>query len=229
MRKPMSEDAKWLDLKRCGCCGKEFSVLYPDLWRFKRRGPGWFRFYCSWKCYRATEEKKGSVNMEQEKKGKSQVETGKKLVEIMEAGGDPMKYLEETGYTNTEKAYQNIKYRCKAEAPEIYARFPKKRGGRKAREPKEEPEAEAGGAFEQIREEILKAPAVKVPQEEVKPTDMWTTTAIRNEELGEFYHDTVHRSVDWRHPYGEEISLPPDVWQRLWEELPGILRAIGVK
>ena len=72
-------------------------------------------------------------------------------------------------------------------------------------------------------------PVVKVTEKEGMRTDLWTTTAIRNEELGEFYHDTVHRSVDWRHPYGEEISLPPDVWQRLWEELPGILRAIGVK
>lgn len=215
----MSEDAKWLDTKKCGYCGKEFSCLHPDLWTYKRRGPGWFKFYCSYTCWRATEEKKGS----------SQVETGKKLVEIMEAGGDPMKYLEEAGYTNTEKAYQNIKYRCKTEAPEIYARFPKKRGGRKAREPKEEPESEAGGAFEKVKEEILNMPAVKVTEKEGMRTDMWTTTAIRNEELGEFYHDTVHRSVDWRHPYGEEISLPPDVWQRLWEELPGILRAIGVK
>ena len=67
----------------------------------------------------------------------------------------------------------------------------------------------------------------KVTEKEEMRTDLWTTTAIRNEELGEFYHDTVHRSVDWRHPYGEEISLPPDVWQRLWEELPGILRSIG--
>ena len=228
MRKPMSEDAKWLDTKKCGYCGKEFSCLHPDLWTYKRRGPGWFRFYCSWKCYRATEEKKGSINMEQEKKGKSQVETGKELAEAMEQGQDPKAFLRAKGYTNPDKAYANIKARCKVEAPETYARFPRRTGGRKPRETGE-PEAEAGGAFEEVKEEILTMPAVKVTVKKGTRTELWTTTAIRNEEMGEFYHDIAHRSVDWRHPYGEEISLPPDVWQRLWEELPGILRAIGAK
>lgn len=35
----------------CHQCGKEFDVLYPDLWRYKR-GNKWF---CSWHCLRADE------------------------------------------------------------------------------------------------------------------------------------------------------------------------------
>ena len=36
----------------CHQCGKEFDVLYPDLWRYKR-GNKWF---CSWHCLRADEK-----------------------------------------------------------------------------------------------------------------------------------------------------------------------------
>lgn len=223
-------EAKWLETKTCGCCGKEFSVLYPELWRYKRRADkgSWWKYFCSWGCLRATEKTKGSRNMTEEKKGHSQVEIGKELAEAMDQGADPEEFLKEKGYTNPMKAYQNIKAKCRNEAPEIFARFPKRLQNKRDREAKGEP-AEAGGAFEKVKEEILKAPAVNGTEKEGMRTDLWTTTAIRNDELGEFYHDTVHRSVDWRHPYGEEISLPPDVWQRLWEELPGILRSIGVK
>ena len=38
----------------CSECGKEFDVLYPDLWRY-RTGTRWF---CSWHCLRADERKR---------------------------------------------------------------------------------------------------------------------------------------------------------------------------
>ena len=36
----------------CNQCGKEFDVLYPDLWRYKR----WNKWSCSWHCLRADEK-----------------------------------------------------------------------------------------------------------------------------------------------------------------------------
>lgn len=36
----------------CNQCGKEFDVLYPDLWRYKR----WNKWFCSWHCLRADEK-----------------------------------------------------------------------------------------------------------------------------------------------------------------------------
>ena len=41
----------------CHQCWKEFDVLYPDLWRYKR-GNKWF---CSWHCLR--DDEKGEVQM----------------------------------------------------------------------------------------------------------------------------------------------------------------------
>ena len=46
----------------CRCCGKEFTVLYPDLWAY-RVGKKW---YCTWKCLRADE--KGDKEMPRMKK-----------------------------------------------------------------------------------------------------------------------------------------------------------------
>ena len=43
----------------CSQCGKEFDVLYPDLWRYKR----WNKWFCSWHCLRADEKEKGEEPM----------------------------------------------------------------------------------------------------------------------------------------------------------------------
>lgn len=40
-------------IHKCAVCKKQFDVLYPDLWRYKR----WNRFMCSWKCLRAYDNK----------------------------------------------------------------------------------------------------------------------------------------------------------------------------
>ena len=47
----------------CRCCGKEFTVLYPDLWAYKVGG----KWFCTWKCLRA-DEKKGENEVPRMKK-----------------------------------------------------------------------------------------------------------------------------------------------------------------
>ena len=49
-------------MRRCKACGKEFEVLWPELWRYRRK----FEWFCSWSCYRKNE--KGVENMERIKK-----------------------------------------------------------------------------------------------------------------------------------------------------------------
>lgn len=208
--------------ERCPVCRKEFEVLWPHLWRYKRGN----KLLCSWSCLRKYDSK-GSEKLMGTRQN-DQLLTARQLLEAMEAGQDPMEWLKGQGYTNPAHAYQNLRNAAKAKDPELAERFPRKRAERK-KSGTSEPADEAGGTFEEIREEILQAPAVLVAQmEEEKRTDLWRTTAIRNEELGEFYYDTRFKSLDWRHPYGEEISLPPDVWRKLLDELPGIMRALGV-
>ena len=47
---------------KCSWCGKEFTVLYPDMWRYKANK----KWFCTWKCLRADE--KGDKEMPRMKK-----------------------------------------------------------------------------------------------------------------------------------------------------------------
>ena len=46
----------------CSQCGKEFTVLYPDMWRYRVKS----KWFCTWKCLRADE--KGDKEMPRMKK-----------------------------------------------------------------------------------------------------------------------------------------------------------------
>lgn len=66
----MEKGLDFLDLKKCLNCGKEFSVLYPHLYRYKVRygGEGHYHYFCSWGCLRANEQNKERNDMEKMKK-----------------------------------------------------------------------------------------------------------------------------------------------------------------
>ena len=122
MKKEERDD--WLGTRKCVVCGKDFHVMYPDMWTYKR----WCRyrliFLCSWGCMRAFDEEAKVKRKERAVGNRNQVQTGRELLEAMEAGEEPLEWLRKQGYINPAKAYQNIKEACKARAPEIAAKFP---------------------------------------------------------------------------------------------------------
>ena len=125
-------------MRKCAVCKKQFDVLYPDLWRYKRGDGGNIRaWFCSWKCLREydrkNEAKKGERAMAKGKAWNDQVEMGRKLLEVLDKGGDPVEYLKEQGYKNPVHAYENIKNRMREKAPEEAARFPEKKTRRPAK------------------------------------------------------------------------------------------------
>ena len=65
----------------CNQCGKEFDVLYPDLWRYKR-GNKWF---CSWHCLRADERGEESYMTRTKKDGTPAKKPGPKKTMRAEA------------------------------------------------------------------------------------------------------------------------------------------------
>ena len=87
-------------------------------------------------------------------------------------------------------------------------------------------------ANERVKTEAIKKamdlPAIKATEHKQDRRYLWTTTAIRNEYLGVFFYDRKYNTVDWRHPAGEEISLPPADWNLLANALPEIMRTLGV-
>ena len=61
------------------------------------------------------------------------------------------------------------------------------------------------------------------------PNLEYEVSAIRTEEFGEFYYDKKFNSIDWRTAEGDEISLHPLGWKNLMDQLPEILRILGVE
>lgn len=204
------------------------------------------------------EAKKGSKSMKEEKTKRifrDQVETGRQMADAVARGEDPIEFLRGLGYGNPEHAYANIIRKLREEAPEVAARIPRRSCARKpeAGKPAEEkkPEvvltinheelAETDGDEEEepvvelvydpsIAEEYRREQAAKAKQQEPEQDerDIWHTAAVRNKKMGTFYYDEKFRTIDWRHPYGEEISLPPEDWKWLGDHIGMILHALGV-
>ena len=169
------------------------------------------------------------------------------MLEAIDQGKDPIEYLKEQGYTNPVHAYNNIRQKMKEKAPEEAERFPnRKTGPKKKEETKVKLVYDPDIAEEYRREQAQKAANEQARAEELKlkpggnyrlsvektpetKKHLWRTAAVRNEILGVFYYDEKHNSVDWRHPMGEEISLPPADWNLLAQSLGKIMHVLGVE
>lgn len=85
------------------------------------------------------------------------------------------------------------------------------------------------GALRIETPEANKIEIVETPEKPKTPVKAYKVTGIRTENFGEFYYDQKLNSIDWRTEEGDEISLPPIGWKNLMQEMPDILKALGVK
>ena len=246
----MSEirNLKWLEMKTCKVCGKKFSVLYPELWAYKEGHPQRRIWYCSWHCLRAArpdEKKKGDI-VPMEKVRRDRLKLVMELIEKIEAGEDPVDYLESLGYAGPLQTYSDLKKWARQNQPALAEKFPKRRTPKKEA-PKVElvydPSIEEEYRREQAqKEENAKAAAESRAREEeeemaempgaedvvIKEEDFFLVTAVKNKNLGEFYYDHDHNCIDWRNGIGDEVSLGVEGWKLMVRKLPGILRYLGV-
>lgn len=256
----MSEAAvkDYLGVKRCRVCGKEFVVLYPNLWAYKIPHPNsrddWF---CSWSCMRADEKKRGEKNYIM----RLSDEQRQRAVEIALEGGNPREYLEKLGVMHPYASWNTIRQKLKEKDPETWAKIPDQyripgQGGRdkwknKAPEAKPvaaeeaEPAAEpaaATGAPAEPEKEPESAPAAeaddmvaKIAREHgseiTSPLSYggFEVCAIRNETVGEFYWDKKFGMLDWRTPEGEEVSGTPEFWSQYAGMFPVAMAILGVR
>lgn len=223
----MKDGLNWLEMKTCFMCGNRFSVLYPQMWRYKRDRL-WF---CSWHCLYGYDQK-GSENMREMVK-LTEEQRNEALGRALN-GENPLAYLKAVGVRNPSTSWQNIrKWAQKNWTEEQFALLPEHFREKKkptvelvydesiAEEYRRE-QAEKQAALE---EKIRNLPPVKAAEPEPDPWDMFDVTAVRGK-IGEFYYDRDHGTVDWRNDYGEEVSLPPEEWRRLADKIPLILRAL---
>ena len=92
------EGENWLNSKICPVCGKEFHVLYPQAWGYKRNTGKNKLYYCSWSCMRKEETERNEMK-------KLTLEQKKKAVQIAVDGGNPLGFLESLGIRNSAEAW----------------------------------------------------------------------------------------------------------------------------
>lgn len=119
--------------KKCAMCGKEFVVLYQDIWAYKR-GEKWL---CSWKCLRAYDKSKEGSSLR-----KVTLEDKKKAVQIAIDGGDPREYLGKLCKA-PDAMWSSIRKALKDSDPEAFAKLPRSIKGTKKEAPKPHKEEEA--------------------------------------------------------------------------------------
>ena len=89
----------------CHQCGKEFDVLYPDLWRYKR-GNKWF---FSWHCLRADEKGEESMATRLKKDGTPAKKPGPK--KTMRAEAKPVQCIQHVPNAEIEKLTKDMQQR----------------------------------------------------------------------------------------------------------------------
>lgn len=231
----MSEDLG----KICPVCKRHFWVMYPHLWAYKRGyGLNQQVYFCSWKCLR-TDEKKEKINVR-----RLTDEQRQEAVRIHLEGGDAKKYLEEIGCAGPEAVWYSIRKKLKETDPETWAKvqatIPKSPFQKKKKVETPEgnirrkdlvPEIAIDGDIQLNVTDGTKVDLVydgAIAEEYRKEQKTYTVTGIRTN-YGEFHYDHKHNSIDWWTDEGDEIGMGPIAWKNLSDELPDILRALGVK
>ena len=207
---------------KCRVCGKEFTVLYPQLYVYKRGTGNGVRYFCSYSCSRIFDRK-------DYEKMKVTLENKKKAVQIAIDGGNPLKYLEECGAKSPSGTWYHIKKDLKAKDPDRYMELPEKY------RPADEPKPIDGGEWEKM-ETPEKAVKAEIPEKANRPVSapvpVWRTdfeiSAVRNS-LGEFYYDKKFNCIDWRTIEGDEVSMAPRAWLELIGILPDVMKVLGVE
>lgn len=151
--------------------------------------------------------------------------------------------LADMGYTGKSagQTYRQIRNFAQANDPEIYAILPEKISD--ADMPVETPETPTVKLDGPLKIETPEKNNVKVVETQVvidsngikigpatKPMtlDGLEVSAVRDHELGEFYYDHDHNCIDWRNPFGDEVSLGVNGWKIMAQRITKILNVLGV-
>ena len=249
--------ANWIDAKKCPVCGKEFHLLYPNAWGYKRNTGKKNLYFCSWHCMREEEKERNEMK-------KLTLEQKKKAVKIAVDGGNPLGFLEEIGIKNSAEAWSKIKANLKEFDPDTYKQLPKRLPARESiSKPTVKPEkvllvedpgieeeyraeqkgkdegtladaiqgmTEAANMFFDACEDMGLKTEAPSKQKITRPVNYMglDIAAVRHPVLGEFYYDKKHNHIDWYDGEGDEVSMDPVFWKRLVEDLPRIMAVLGV-
>ena len=188
----------------CEICEKEFDVLHPDLWRYKRGTT----YFCSWRCMRINdEEMNGKMKLTKEQR--------EKAVQMALEGKSPLPYIQECGVNNPSCSWYSIKAYLKRTDPGRLAKV------NAALYPGKKPETP---------EEHMRVPA-EIP-EDAAPCDPpfeYKTIGISTA-VGEFRYDKRHGYIDWDPlDNSDTVSLQVAEWDEFMKIWPHVLKVLEVK
>lgn len=142
--------------------------------------------------------------------------------------------LTEMGYTGRSLAqtYRQIRNFAQANDPEIYAILPERISDADTPVEVKAPTVKLDGPIRIETPEANRVQVVETPEKPkiTKPVsyDGLEVSAIRDHDLGEFYYDHDHNCIDWRNPFGDEVSLGVAGWKTMAQRLTKILNVLGV-
>ena len=187
------------DIRKCAVCKKEFSVLYPDLWRYKKMIDRGWRYYCSWGHMRKEERDK---QMEKQQAKKKTAGAQKKTV-------SEKTFESKSGTVTVKQIREAVKDAAEEKQPE-------------------EEESVALVYDPSIREEYQREQNAKMKITEPLCYDGMEVRSVYVPGLGEFHYDKEYNSLDWTTLAGDGVDLPPVFWKDLIRELPKVGRVLGI-
>jgi len=219
----------------------------------------WFNFQREWLKRKPYEFTSGKPNEKKKRRKSGMNPNQKQFTDEQRAecariaieGGDPKPYIKSLGFKNPSGAWHNLKEWYKKNRPEVAERIPDRVGKVVGRElpkvdlgmPKktgpdgqeyEKLELEAGRNYQLS---VAETPEQKRILDGIDfskitaPVNFggYEVTAIKDPQLGEFYYDHDHNTIDWRTPDGEEVSMDPTGWKNLALQIPEVMGVLGVK
>lgn len=234
-----SDGTDWLGGKVCPMCGKQFAVLYPHLWRYKRPKRGGEHYFCSWGCLRAW-DKEG----EQKTMGARAILTEadrNEAVRLALAGGDPVEFLRSKGMKDPHNAWYIIKQDVKLKNPDLYEKIPDRRKIRNTQPKKvelpempEEPVTEKK-VIKAVKKTVRSVNGRKKPPEEEERCDFmlnvpdgFKVTAV-DTPVGMFIWYKKQKYLDWIPLMGaDNVSMNTEEWKMFLKYFPDVLKILGV-
>lgn len=207
--------------EKCPNCGKEFAVLWPSQWAYKR----YSRFLCSWKCLREYDRKE-VVPMEVIKRDRAKI--ADEVIEEIRAGRNPILYLKSLGYGNPSQAYSDIRKMMKKSMPEKFAQLPEDLRAWNRQHAPETPEGNFGGLCPPPDE----AEMPEIPkQRKTGPivTDGLTIRALEGK-FGTYQYKPKNGYLDYEsHDYSGIVSMTVSDWRMFLAEVRVVADLLGVK
>lgn len=232
---------------KCPVCGKQFDVLWPNQWAYKRNNV----YICSYGCMQMLDQRKEDRPMN----NKLTKEQHAEAVRIALAGGNVKQFLKECGSKNPDSLWCYLKKKLMVNDPETYEKLangvnvpPMKPGAPKppvslgdtmagmkqaadnffgACEDMglnlEVPEPVDGGPWEKM--ETPEEPATKDtegPPFEYKVTGIVTAVGMFN-----YFRKTGY--LDWTDLNGETVSMNLEEWKEFLKVLPEAMKVLGVE